>query len=145
MDVITNAIIYKPGSVDRVGQSRALGALSDAGEAFDNAREPLGQVFKADAGGDPFLFVVNHFKSKGSAGPNPGDADSGDGQSASNGSRKLQAAALADRRPPPRVAPEPDRSSGRVRVTRLTPHHPLTKGHPCQLLEPVADLLSRPR
>ena len=96
MDVITNAIIYKPASVDRVGGSRALGTLSDAGEAFDNAREPLGQVFKADAGGDPFLFVVNHFKSKGSAGPNPGDADSGDGQGASNGSRVLQATALRD-------------------------------------------------
>ncbi|MCW2739058.1 ExeM/NucH family extracellular endonuclease [Nocardioides sp.] len=96
MDVITNAIIYKPASVDRVGESRALGTLSDAGEAFDNAREPLGQVFRADAGGDPFLFVINHFKSKGSAGPNPGDADSGDGQGSSNGSRKLQAAALRD-------------------------------------------------
>ena len=96
MDVITNAIIYKPASVDRVGRSRALGSLSDAGEAFDNAREPLGQVFKPDAGGKPFLFVVNHFKSKSSAGPNPGDADSGDGQGASNGSRKLQAAALRD-------------------------------------------------
>ena len=96
MDVITNAIIYKPASVDRVGESRALGTLSDAGEAFDNAREPLGQVFEADAGGDPFLFVVNHFKSKGSAGPNPGDADSGDGQGASNGSRVLQATALRD-------------------------------------------------
>lgn len=96
MDVITNAIIYKPASVDRVGASRALGTLSDAGEAFDNAREPLGQVFEADAGGEPFLFVVNHFKSKGSAGPNPGDADSGDGQGASNGSRVLQATALRD-------------------------------------------------
>ncbi|MFC7359396.1 ExeM/NucH family extracellular endonuclease [Nocardioides astragali] len=96
MDVITNAIIYKPASVDRVGESRALGTLSDPGEAFDNAREPLGQVFKADAGGKPFLFVVNHFKSKGSAGPNPGDTDSGDGQGASNGSRVLQATALRD-------------------------------------------------
>ena len=96
MDVITNAIIYKPASVDRVGQSRALGTLSDAGEAFDNAREPLGQVFEAKSGGDPFLFVINHFKSKGSAGPNPGDADSGDGQGASNGSRVLQATALRD-------------------------------------------------
>ncbi|HEV2798831.1 MAG TPA: endonuclease/exonuclease/phosphatase family protein, partial [Nocardioides sp.] len=96
MDVITNAIIYKPASVDRVGASRALGTLSDPGEAFDNAREPLGQVFTPDGGGEPFLFVVNHFKSKGSAGPNPGDADSGDGQGQSNGSRKLQAAALRD-------------------------------------------------
>ncbi|WP_210651448.1 ExeM/NucH family extracellular endonuclease [Nocardioides sp. SYSU D00065] len=96
MDVITSAIIYKPASVDRVGQSRALGTLSDAGEAFDNAREPLGQVFRADAGGEPFLFVVNHFKSKGSAGPQPGDADTGDGQGASTGSRVLQATALRD-------------------------------------------------
>lgn len=96
MDVITNAIIYRPASVDRVGGARALGTLSDAGEAFDNAREPLGQVFEPATGGEPFLFVVNHFKSKGSAGPNPGDADSGDGQGASNGSRKLQAAALRD-------------------------------------------------
>ncbi|WP_322921767.1 ExeM/NucH family extracellular endonuclease [Nocardioides renjunii] len=96
MDVITNAIIYKPASVDRIGESRALGTLSDAGEAFDNAREPVGQVFRSDAGGDPFLFVVNHFKSKGSAGPNPGDTDAGDGQGASNGSRKLQATALRD-------------------------------------------------
>ena len=80
-DVITNAIIYKPASVDRVGESRALGTLSDAGEAFDNAREPLAQAFEAGrAAATPFPFVVNHFKSKGSAGPNPGDADSGDGQ-----------------------------------------------------------------
>jgi 5'-nucleotidase len=96
MDVITNAIIYKPASVDRVGASRALGTLSDAGEAFDNAREPLGQVFEADAGGEPFLFVVNHFKSKGSAGPWPGDADTGDGQGSSNESRVRQATALRD-------------------------------------------------
>jgi len=96
MDVITNAIIFKPATVNRVGESRALGTLSDAGEAFDNAREPLGQIFRTDTGGEPFLFVVNHFKSKGSAGPNPGDADSGDGQSASNGSRVLQASALRD-------------------------------------------------
>ena len=96
MDVITNAIIYKPASVERIGRSRALGCLSEAGQAFDNAREPLGQVFRPQRGGKPFLFVVNHFKSKGSAGPNDGDADSGDGQGASNGSRKLQAAALRD-------------------------------------------------
>ena len=97
MDVITNAIIYKPASVDRVGQSRALGTLSDAGEAFDNAREPLAQVVRGRRrAATRSSFVVNHFKSKGSAGPNPGDADSGDGQGASNGSRVLQATALRD-------------------------------------------------
>ena len=39
----------------RVGESRALGTESDADEAFANAREPIGQVFKPDGGGEPFL------------------------------------------------------------------------------------------
>ncbi len=95
-DVITNAIIYRTASVDRVGASRALGDQSDSGEAFQNAREPIAQVFAPAAGGDPFLFVVNHFKSKGSAGPWPGDVDAGDGQGASNESRVRQATALRD-------------------------------------------------
>src|SRR4029079_4623837 len=47
-------------------------------------------------GGEPFLVVVNHFKSKGSAGPWPGDADTGDGQGSSNESRVRQATALRD-------------------------------------------------
>ena len=42
MDVITNAIIYKPAAVSRVGASRALGTQSAAGGSFDNAREPAG-------------------------------------------------------------------------------------------------------
>ncbi|MEO7263038.1 MAG: ExeM/NucH family extracellular endonuclease [Jatrophihabitantaceae bacterium] len=96
MDVITNAIIYKPAAVNRVGAARALGTASSAGGAFDNAREPVAQVFSPKAGGEKFLFVVNHFKSKGSAGPWPGDADSGDGQGASNESRVRQATALRD-------------------------------------------------
>ncbi|AZS43649.1 hypothetical protein BWL13_01213 [Microbacterium oleivorans] len=53
-------------------------------------------MFEPAAGGAPFLFVVNHFKSKGSAGPWPGDADSGDGQGSSNESRVRQATALRD-------------------------------------------------
>jgi 5'-nucleotidase len=96
MDVINSAIIYKPAAVQRVGASRALGTQSSAGGAFDNAREPLAQVFHPVAGGDDFLFVVNHFKSKGSAGPWPGDADTGDGQGSSNESRVRQATALRD-------------------------------------------------
>lgn len=95
-DVITNAIIYKPAAVQRVGESRALGDQSSGDEAFGNAREPLAQVFAPVGGGDPFLFVVNHFKSKGSAGPHAGDADQGDGQGAAQVSRELQAAALRD-------------------------------------------------
>ncbi|MEO6502664.1 MAG: ExeM/NucH family extracellular endonuclease [Jatrophihabitantaceae bacterium] len=96
LDVITNAIIYKPAAVTRVGAARALGTQSSAGGAFDNAREPVAQVFAPVAGGAKFLFVVNHFKSKGSAGPWPGDADTGDGQGSSNESRVRQATALRD-------------------------------------------------
>ncbi len=96
-DFITNAIIYKPANVMRVDRSRALGTASEQGQAFANAREPIAQVFKAKHGkGDKFLFVVNHFKSKGSPGPFPGDEDSGDGQGSSVTSRILQAQALRD-------------------------------------------------
>ncbi|WP_434811343.1 ExeM/NucH family extracellular endonuclease [Microbacterium sp. bgisy189] len=95
-DVITNAIIYRTAAVDTVGASRALGDQSGDGEAFGNAREPIAQVFEPAAGGAPFLFAVNHFKSKGSAGPWPGDVDTGDGQGASNESRVRQATALRD-------------------------------------------------
>lgn len=95
-DVITNAIIYRPAAVATVGESRALGTQSGADQAFGNAREPIGQVFEPADGGAPFLFVVNHFKSKGSPGPWPGDADAGDGQSASNESRVRQATALGE-------------------------------------------------
>ena len=96
-DFITNAIIYKPATVMRVDQSRALGTASQEGQAFANAREPIAQVFKAkNAKAEKFLFVVNHFKSKGSQGPFPGDEDTGDGQGASVTSRILQAQALRD-------------------------------------------------
>lgn len=96
MDVITNAIIYQPAAVERVGESRALGTQSSSGGAFDNAREPLGQAFAPVGGGESVFVSVNHFKSKGSAGPWPGDADAGDGQGASNESRVRQATALRD-------------------------------------------------
>ncbi len=96
-DFITTAIIYKDDAVKRVGASRALGTQSGDTQAFGNAREPIGQIFKAkNGGGEQFLFVVNHFKSKGSAGPFPGDEDTGDGQGSSVTSRILQAQALRD-------------------------------------------------
>ncbi|WP_277207792.1 ExeM/NucH family extracellular endonuclease [Isoptericola croceus] len=96
-DVIRNAFIYRPDAAETVGESRIL----LGSEAFGNAREPLAQVFQPAGGaatdaGDDVLVVTNHFKSKGSAGPWPGDADAGDGQGASNESRVRQATALVD-------------------------------------------------
>lgn len=96
MDVISNAIIYRVAAVEPTGPSHALGTLSSGNAAFGNAREPIAQTFTPVGGGEPFLVVVNHFKSKGSAGPLPGDADAGDGQGASNASRVAQATALRD-------------------------------------------------
>lgn len=95
-DVITNAIIYQPAAATPVGAARALGTQSADDQAFGNAREPIGQVFRPADGGERLLFVVNHFKSKGSAGPWPGDADAGDGQGSSNESRVRQATAVRD-------------------------------------------------
>ncbi|WP_449385334.1 ExeM/NucH family extracellular endonuclease [Cellulomonas soli] len=95
-DSITNALIYRTASVSRVGDARALGTASADGQAFANAREPIGQVFVPAGGGEELLVVVNHLKSKGSAGPWPGDVDTGDGQGASTESRVRQAQALRD-------------------------------------------------
>jgi 5'-nucleotidase len=92
-DVIRTAFIYQPKVVTTVGASSIL----ISGDAFSNARPPLAQAFKKTGGPDTstFAVIVNHFKSK-SSGTRPEDADQGDGQQASNYSRKLQAAALVD-------------------------------------------------
>ncbi|MFS3130490.1 ExeM/NucH family extracellular endonuclease [Nocardioides sp. Bht2] len=89
-DVITNAIIYKPAAVKRVGDAVALGDQSSGSGAFSNAREPIGQVFEPVSGGKQFLYVVNHFKSKGSG------TDDGTGQGNANPDRIRQAEALRD-------------------------------------------------
>lgn len=95
-DVITNALIYQPAAVSLVGEARALGTESSEPDgAFQNAREPIGATFAPVGGGEEVFVAVNHFKSKGSAGPWPGDADTGDGQGASNESRVRQAEALS--------------------------------------------------
>src|SRR5690606_29985778 len=60
-DVIRNAFIYRPASVSPAGESVVL--VGDS--VFDNAREPLAQVFTSVANPDySFLAVTNHFKSK---------------------------------------------------------------------------------
>ncbi len=94
-DVIRNAFVYRPATAETVGESRIL----LGSDAFGNAREPLAQTFQpaggaADDPDDDVVVITNHFKSKGSAGPWPGDGDAGDGQGSSNESRVRQATAL---------------------------------------------------
>ncbi|MBO9578848.1 MAG: ExeM/NucH family extracellular endonuclease, partial [Microbacteriaceae bacterium] len=105
-DVIKTAIIYQPAEVRPAGASLALGTESYNASgnsmpgAFANAREPIGQWFQpvdaeGEDDGEPVLVIVNHFKSKGSVGPWPGDTQAaGLGQGSSNESRVRQAEAL---------------------------------------------------
>jgi 5'-nucleotidase len=82
-DFITNAIIYKPADVTRVGNS-----FADVDETvWDIAREPIAQTF--DVGGKIITVVGNHFKSKGGAGTEPAD-----GQGKFNAERVKQANSL---------------------------------------------------
>ncbi|ATG50930.1 glutamate--cysteine ligase [Brachybacterium vulturis] len=96
-DVITNAIIFKPAEVTPVGSAEILAE----DEAFENAREPIGQVFAPVSGsgaeqveGEPFLFTVNHFKSKGSKDDEDADLPEDPVQGNARTSRLQQAEAL---------------------------------------------------
>lgn len=92
-DVIQNAIIYRSDVVTPVGDSLSGGEDPD-GTVWDNAREPVAQLFAAPDG-DKFFVVSNHFKSKGAGGATGANRDQGDGQGAYNADRTLQAEALA--------------------------------------------------
>ncbi|WP_205473540.1 ExeM/NucH family extracellular endonuclease [Nocardioides sp. SYSU D00038] len=84
-DVIRTAFIYNPQTVETVGASQVLVGVS----AFDNAREPFAQAFKAKGGDDAdgFAVIANHFKSK-------SGSNDGTGQGGSNPDRVAQANAL---------------------------------------------------
>ena len=86
-DVIRTAFIYDPSTVELVGGSDIL-FHDDA--AFNDAREPLAQAFKAKGADDADAFgvIVNHFKSKGSGTPDP------DGQGNADDRREAQATSL---------------------------------------------------
>ncbi len=88
-DAIRVAMIYKSAAVTLQGSS-----LSDT-DAINN-RPTLLQTFAA-ANGQQVTVVVNHFKSKGScpsAGTDPTNENTGDGQGCWNGRRVLQAQQL---------------------------------------------------
>ncbi|MCW4458815.1 ExeM/NucH family extracellular endonuclease [Microbacterium sp. MPKO10] len=99
-DVIRTAFIYKPATVELVGEAQIL----IGSDAFDNAREPDAQAFTPVGGDadDTFVVISNHLKSKGSADEcekaEPGDdnCDAGDGIGGFNGDRTRQAEALVD-------------------------------------------------
>jgi 5'-nucleotidase len=84
-DVIRTGFIYDPATIKPVDES----VIHDV-PAFDNARDPLAQVFKGrrSASSQKLAVIVNHFKSKGSG------VDDGTGQGNANPDRVAQAQAL---------------------------------------------------
>ena len=89
-DLITNAIFYKPERVTPQGAYASqmpppkVSARPELAQRF----VPVGAVVPAT---QQFTVVVNHWRSKSSAGSLAGDADQGDGQGPSNASRVAQA------------------------------------------------------
>ncbi|TAF75340.1 MAG: ExeM/NucH family extracellular endonuclease [Bacteroidetes bacterium] len=85
-DAIKVGLIYKPATLDLVGNSMTS---TDA----VHSRPPLAQIFKLKSTNANFMVVSSHFKSKSPGNP-PGsglDADMNDGQGFFNNTRKNQA------------------------------------------------------
>ena len=89
-DFIRVGFIYNPNTVEPVGDSRIFNDPAFTG----TARQPLAQEFRPVGGGESFVGVTNHFKSKGSV--TRGDADTGDGQGNNPNVRAAQSQALID-------------------------------------------------
>lgn len=89
-DYIRTAFIYQPDQVEPVGESRIFDDPAYTG----TARQPLAQEFQPTGGGQSFVAIVNHFKSKGSV--SRGDADTGDGQGNNANLRAEQSTALLE-------------------------------------------------
>ncbi len=89
-NAIRVGIIYRS---DRVSAVDGVKMIVD--EAFDGARTPVVQNFKSKDNEKSFVFVVNHFKSKGgSSSADVANKNKGDGQGAYNAKRRSQALAI---------------------------------------------------
>lgn len=89
-DFIRVGFIYNPATVEPLGDSRIFNDPAFTG----TARQPLAQEFRPVGGGESFVGVTNHFKSKGSV--TRGDGDKGDGQGNNPTVRAAQSQALID-------------------------------------------------
>jgi len=94
-DAIRLGFLYKPGTVEPVGDYAILDSSVD--ERFDESRNRpmLTQTFDEAATGARFTVSVNHLKSKGSA-CGIDDPDTGNGQGNCNLTRLAAAQAIAD-------------------------------------------------
>jgi predicted extracellular nuclease len=102
-DAIKVALIYKPASVEPVGDFVILDSTDDPDFIDTRSRPALIQTFEQVGTDERFTVAVNHFKSKGSScdittdDPSlPDDPDLGDGQGNCPLTRTLAAQALAE-------------------------------------------------
>lgn len=93
-DAITTAFMYKPASVELVGDFAVLDESVDERFDTDRNRPALAQTFTQVGTDEEITVVVNHLKSKGSACAE--DPDAGDGQGNCNGVRTAAAEALVE-------------------------------------------------
>ena len=92
-DSIRVGIVYRPAALAPKGEPVTLAT----GAFADRNRPPLAQAFAPAAGGEPFVVVANHFKSKGSCEEaGDGDRDTQDGQGCWNATRTRAARELAE-------------------------------------------------
>ncbi|MEO0992226.1 MAG: ExeM/NucH family extracellular endonuclease [Pseudomonadota bacterium] len=95
-DAIKVGFLYDANTVSLDGAFALLDITVDPRFDSTNQRATVAQTFTETASGESVTVAVNHFKSKGSPADDPGDADIGDGQAASNGTRTNAANALVD-------------------------------------------------
>ncbi len=93
-DAIRVGLIYRPAAVKPSGPPASIAT----GAFADHNRVPLAQAFVPAAGGEPFVVVANHFKSKGSCeeAHAAGDQDNRDGQGCWNATRVAAARELSE-------------------------------------------------
>ena len=82
-DVITVGLFYRPDRLRPTGPPQVLASAEFQGLS----RQPLAQVFETREGGQRFLVVVNHLKSKGSCPDEGPNRAQGDGQGCWNPAR----------------------------------------------------------
>jgi predicted extracellular nuclease len=95
-DEIIQAFIYRPASVNPLGDFAVLDSSVDPRFLDDFNRPAIAQTFQDNATGGIFTVVINHLKSKGSDCNAVSDPDILDGQGNCNITRTQAAAALVD-------------------------------------------------
>lgn len=95
-DAIRVGLIYRPATVQPVGDFKVLTSALDPRFIDTRSRPVLAQTFEEVGTGARITVAVNHLKSKGSGCADIGDPDAGDGQGNCNGTRTAAAEAIVD-------------------------------------------------